>query len=241
MVASADWRTRNVEDVGGGIANQDSNRTRWSRACSVRGARCCRMARRACRRAGGGTDGDAEVLNYFMSQKRVVLGVATSVSARSHWPLREDRADIDGLAGVMRHTTADAPKVLASAPAQSGCAAARIKRAAHSGSLSSPPPLAAPEPGTLHRSYRGPQGARALHRRSRGKWLQTAPQEPKSSPRTAIVTASLVRLRQFAIDEYTRRVFIEFIKVKSEAADAFKRIKASFDATVARWHPTIGQ
>ena len=50
------------------------------------------------------------------------------------------------------HTTTDAPKVLASASASSrttacaSCAAARIRRAAHSGTLSAP----APEPGVLH-------------------------------------------------------------------------------------------
>ena len=37
----------------------------------------------------------------------------------------------------------------------------------------------------------------------------------------------------FAIDEHTRYVFIEFIKSKSEAADAVLRIIAAFDAIVA--------
>ena len=37
----------------------------------------------------------------------------------------------------------------------------------------------------------------------------------------------------FAIDEYTRYVFIEFIKHKSDAGAAVLRIKAAFDATVA--------
>ena len=49
-------------------------------------------------------------------------------------------------------TTVDAPKILASASATartsscSSCAAARIRRAAHPGTLSAP----APEPGVLH-------------------------------------------------------------------------------------------
>ena len=37
----------------------------------------------------------------------------------------------------------------------------------------------------------------------------------------------------FAIDEYTRYVFIEFIKSKADAADAVLRIRAAFDAIVA--------
>ena len=36
----------------------------------------------------------------------------------------------------------------------------------------------------------------------------------------------------FAIDEYTRYVFVDFVKLKSEAADAVKRIIAAFNATV---------
>ena len=36
----------------------------------------------------------------------------------------------------------------------------------------------------------------------------------------------------FAIDEHSRYVFIDFIKLKSEAADAVKRITAAFNATV---------
>jgi hypothetical protein len=36
----------------------------------------------------------------------------------------------------------------------------------------------------------------------------------------------------FAIDEFTRYVFIEFIKLKSEADEAIARIKAAFDAKV---------
>jgi hypothetical protein len=49
---------------------------------------------------------------------------------------------------ALPHTTVDAPKVLASAPAVScdSCAQARVKRESHSGTLSAP----APEPGTLH-------------------------------------------------------------------------------------------
>ena len=49
---------------------------------------------------------------------------------------------------ALPHTTSDAPKVLASAPAVScdSCAQARIKRESHSGTLTAP----APEPGVLH-------------------------------------------------------------------------------------------
>ena len=53
---------------------------------------------------------------------------------------------------ALAHTTVDAPKVLASATATArttsctSCAAARIRRGAHSGTLSAP----APEPGVLH-------------------------------------------------------------------------------------------
>ena len=36
----------------------------------------------------------------------------------------------------------------------------------------------------------------------------------------------------FAIDEYSRYVFIDFIKAKSDADVAINRIKAAFEATV---------
>ena len=103
------------------------------------------------------------------------------------------------------HTSVDAPKILASAPADShagscvSCAEARIKKAAHSGSLSAP----APEPGTLHVDLK-----------------------------ELILSIGGYRYVVFAIDEFTRYVFVEFIKFKSEVGAAVKRIVAAFDAIV---------
>ena len=104
------------------------------------------------------------------------------------------------------HTTADAPKNLASASATTrtssctSCAAARIRRAAHPGTLSAP----APEPGVLHYDLK-----------------------------ELVLSVGGYRYVVFVIDEFSRFVFIEFIKLKSEADAAVKRCIAAFNATVS--------
>jgi hypothetical protein len=103
------------------------------------------------------------------------------------------------------HTTVDAPKILASASATArtsscaSCAAARIRRAAHPGTLSAP----APEPGVLHYDLK-----------------------------ELVLSIGGYRYVVFAIDEYSRFVFVEFIKLKSDADAAIKRCIAAFNATV---------
>ena len=79
------------------------------------------------------------------------------------------------------------------------CAAARIKKASHSGALSSP----APQPGVLHVDIK-----------------------------EMVLSTGGYRYIVFAIDEYSRYVFFDLIKLKSEAASAVQRIVAAFDATV---------
>jgi hypothetical protein len=112
-------------------------------------------------------------------------------------------------AGVVKlrataHTSVDAPKVLASAPATTGNdsvadALARIKRAPHSGTLTAPDP----EPGELHVDLK-----------------------------ELVLSRDGYRYVVFAIDAYSRYVFVDFIKLKSEAAEAIRRIRAAFIATV---------
>ncbi|MGA0059339.1 MAG: reverse transcriptase domain-containing protein [Planctomycetota bacterium] len=114
---------------------------------------------------------------------------------------RRCHAGVDKLRSLA-FTTNDVPRVLASAPAAGACvscAAARIKRASHSTTLSAP----APEPGVLHVDLK-----------------------------EMVVSIGNYRYVVFAIDEYSRYTFIEFIKLKSEAADAVARIIAAFNATV---------
>ena len=100
------------------------------------------------------------------------------------------------------YTTADAPRVLASAsavPPSAAVAAARIRRAPHSTTLSAP----APEPGVLHVDLK-----------------------------ELVLSIGGYRYVVFAIDEHSRFVFIDFIKLKSDVANAVKRIVAAFNATV---------
>ena len=112
------------------------------------------------------------------------------------------------------HTTVDAPKILASASATartsscSSCAAARIRRAAHPGTLSAP----APEPGVLHYDLK-----------------------------ELVLSIGGYRYVVFAIDEYSRFVFVEFIKLKSDADAAIKRCIAAFNATVGTPIDEAGQ
>ena len=113
---------------------------------------------------------------------------------RSHLSVAKLRA--------LAHTTRDAPKVLASAPAVpacDGCAQARITKASHPGTLDAP----APEPGTLHFDIK-----------------------------EMIVSLRGFRYIVFLIDEHTRKVFYDFVKNKSEAMAAVDRCIAAFDATV---------
>lgn len=114
---------------------------------------------------------------------------------RSHAGVAKTRA--------LPHTTADAPKILASAPASTtcvSCAQAHITKASHSGTLSAP----APEPGILHFDMK-----------------------------ELVVARGGYRYVVFLIDEHTRYIFYDFIKLKSEAAAAVMRCIAAFDATVA--------
>ena len=113
-----------------------------------------------------------------------------------------------GLIGVDKlratpHTTADAPRVLASAsavpPPSAAVVSARIRRAPHSSTLSAP----APEPGVLHIDLK-----------------------------ELVISIGGFRYVVFAIDEHSRYVFIDFIKHKSDVDGAVKRIIAAFDATV---------
>ena len=113
-----------------------------------------------------------------------------------------------GLIGVDKlratpHTTADAPRVLASAsavpPPSAAVVSARIRRAPHSSTLSAP----APEPGVIHIDLK-----------------------------ELVISIGGFRYVVFAIDEHSRYVFIDFIKHKSDVDGAVKRIIAAFDATV---------
>ena len=88
---------------------------------------------------------------------------------------------------ALPNTTADAPKVLASAPAAppcTSCAMAQIKRTSHSGTLSAP----APEPGQLHYDLK-----------------------------ELVLSFNGYRYVVFLIDELSRHVFFDFIAKKSEA------------------------
>jgi hypothetical protein len=82
------------------------------------------------------------------------IQAAELIHRRSHAGVAKIRA--------LPHTTSDAPKILASAPAVScdSCAQARIKRESHSGTLSAP----APEPGVLHLDLKEMIRSVPLHR-----------------------------------------------------------------------------
>ena len=117
---------------------------------------------------------------------------------------RRSHLGIDKLRATA-HTTADAPKNLASASASArasscpSCAASHIQRTPHSSTLDAP----APEPGTLHIDLK-----------------------------ELVLSIGSYRWALFATDEYSRYVFVEFIRHKSEADAAVKRIIAAFNATV---------
>ena len=100
------------------------------------------------------------------------------------------------------HTTSDGPKVLASAPAPPPCVSC-----AQAGikRTSHPGTLSAPpaEPGTLHYDLK-----------------------------ELIVSFGGFRYIIFLIDEHTRYVFYDFLKLKSEVGSAIRRALAAFNATV---------
>ena len=100
------------------------------------------------------------------------------------------------------HTTVDAPRVLASASAVPPSVASATARIRKAPHSTS---LSAPspEPGVLHVDLK-----------------------------ELVLSIGGFRYTIFAIDEYSRYVFIEFIKLKSEVANAVKRIIAAFNATV---------
>ena len=103
---------------------------------------------------------------------------------------------------VLSHTTADAPKVLASAPAPLPCAHcvhAKMRGSPHPGSLDAP----APDPGKLHIDLK-----------------------------ELVLGVGGYRYVMFAIDEHCRYVFYEYLKKKSEVLVAAKLIVAAFEATV---------
>ena len=108
----------------------------------------------------------------------------------------------DGKIRSFAHTTSDGPKVLASIPASPPCVSC-----AQAGikRVSHPGTLSAPpaEPGTLHYDLK-----------------------------ELVVSFGGFRYIIFLIDEHTRFVFYDFLKLKSEAASAVKRALAAFDATV---------
>ena len=47
-----------------------------------------------------------------------------------------------------------------------------------------------------------------------------------------VLSVGKYRYVLFAVDEFTRYIFVDFIKAKSEAAESAKRIIAAFNATV---------
>ena len=104
---------------------------------------------------------------------------------------------------ALAHTTSDAPKVLASAPAAPPCVScqlANIKRSKHASTLSAP----APEPGVLHYDLK----------------------------EFCVSAFGNYRYVIFVIDEHTRFVFFECLKSKSDAAAAIARAIAAFNANV---------
>ena len=108
---------------------------------------------------------------------------------------RRSHAAIDKIRAAP-HTTSDAPKNLASAPAVPpcvDCAASAIKKTSHSGSLSAP----SAEPGTLHIDLK-----------------------------EFVLSKGGYRYALFATEEVTRFVFVDFLKLKSEAPASALRAKA---------------
>jgi ribosomal protein L18E len=99
-------------------------------------------------------------------------------------------------------TTSDAPKVLASAPAVPDCVSCALARIKKA-SHSGSLSAPAPEPGVLHFDIK-----------------------------EMIVSMNNYRYIVFLIDEHSRFVFYDFIKLKSEAAAAVLRGVAAFEATV---------
>ena len=102
---------------------------------------------------------------------------------------------------AIANTTEDGPRNLASATAIScaSCAEARIKQAAHRGTLSTP----APEAGVLHVDLK-----------------------------EMVISAEGYRYFMVAVDEFTRYLFIAFLKYKSEAGGQLLAIVNKFNATV---------
>ena len=102
---------------------------------------------------------------------------------------------------AIANTTEDGPRNLASATAIScaSCAEARIKQAAHPGTLSTP----APEAGVLHVDLK-----------------------------EMVISAEGYRYFMVAVDEFTRYLFIAFLKYKSEAGGQLLAIVNKFNATV---------
>ena len=100
------------------------------------------------------------------------------------------------------HTTSDAPRVLASASAVPPSAASASARIRRT-PHSTTLSAPSPEPGVLHVDLK-----------------------------ELVLSIGGYRYVVFAIDEFSRYVFIDFLKLKSEAADAVKRITAAFHATV---------
>ena len=100
------------------------------------------------------------------------------------------------------HTTSDAPRVLASASAVPPSAAIAAARIRRT-PHSTTLSAPSPEPGVLHIDLK-----------------------------ELVLSIGGYRYVVFAIDEHSRFVFIDFLKLKSEVASAVKRIIAAFDATV---------
>ena len=115
---------------------------------------------------------------------------------------RRSHAAIDKIRAAS-HTTSDAPKNLASAPAVPpcvDCAASTIKKSKHSSTLAAPDA----EPGELHIDLK-----------------------------EFVLSRGGYRYCLFAIEVVSRFVFVDFLKNKSEAAASVLRAKAAFNATVA--------
>ena len=105
---------------------------------------------------------------------------------------------------ALYHTTADAPNILTSAPAQvscTHCAAAGISKTSHSGHLDAPTPL----PGTR------------IHVDVKGEMIDSV---------------GGFRYSVFFIDEASRHVWVEFMTNKSEVVSATKGFIARFNAEV---------
>ena len=100
------------------------------------------------------------------------------------------------------HTTVDAPRVLASASAVPPSVASATARI-RKAPHSTTLSAPSPEPGVLHVDLK-----------------------------ELVLSIGGYRYVVFAIDEYSRYVFIEFIRLKSDVANAVKRIMAAFNATV---------